>query len=572
MIHYIYSTLPGFKKIQFKPGLNVLLSEKTPKATNKNTRNRAGKTSLIELIHFLMGSNADKDSIFRGEILKDFIFGMEFDLKNLRTRVNRSGKNVSELDITHFPDKNSIILNKDWIDILGQKMFGLNSLQKEGSKPPSFRSLFAYFVRRQLSGAFSTPEKAATMQQIGDIQTSLMFLLGLDWHIARDWQIVREKEKVLKQLKKAGAENILGNVIGKKSDLRTQLTIEKARLQKRQEEIKNFRTHPQYHELESEADQLTQSLNQLVNENTIDLAFIRDLEKALMTESPPQMEDLLMVYQEAGITLPGMVKRRYDDVKNFHESIIRNRQDYLSEELGAARFRIQGRELEIKRMDERRAQIMEILQNHGALEHFNQLQKEVARLESQVESIRHRFEVAEKLQHTQSELEVERNRLRMRLGRNFFEQKDRLDQAILAFEEVSQRLYESAGSMTIAETANGPVFKFPMQGSRSKGIKNMQIFCFDMMLMFLCAQQGWGPGFLVHDSHLFDGVDGRQVIRALRAGAEAAKVLGFQYIVTMNEDDAFKENEQGFNLNDYVLPMRLTDATEEGGLFGIRFE
>ena len=29
--------------------------------------------------------------------------------------------------------------------------------------------------------------------------------------------------------------------------------------------------------------------------------------------------------------------------------------------------------------------------------------------------------------------------------------------------------------------------QFPMQGSRSKCIKNMQIFCFDMMLMRLCG-------------------------------------------------------------------------------------
>jgi hypothetical protein len=111
--------------------------------------------------------------------------------------------------------------------------------------------------------------------------------------------------------------------------------------------------------------------------------------------------------------------------------------------------------------------------------------------------------------------------------------------------------------MTIEETRNGPVFKFPMQGERSKGIKNMQIFCFDMMLMRLCAKRGIGPGFLIHDSHLFDGVDGRQVISALRVGAEISSELGFQYIVTMNEDDAFKETSENFDLNDYVAPTRL---------------
>ena len=125
--------------------------------------------------------------------------------------------------------------------------------------------------------------------------------------------------------------------------------------------------------------------------------------------------------------------------------------------------------------------------------------------------------------------------------------------------------------MTVEETSNGPVFRFPMQGSRSKGIKNMQIFCFDMMLMRLCTRRGIGPGFLVHDSHLFDGVDGRQIISALKVGAETAEELGFQYIVTMNEDDAFKERIDGFDLGKYVLPVVLTDAREDGGLFGLRF-
>jgi hypothetical protein len=39
----------------------------------------------------------------------------------------------------------------------------------------------------------------------------------------------------------------------------------------------------------------------------------------------------------------------------------------------------------------------------------------------------------------------------------------------------------------------------------------------------------------------------------------------------MNEDDAFKERIPGFDVTDRVLPVVITDATEDGGLFGIRF-
>ena len=41
--------------------------------------------------------------------------------------------------------------------------------------------------------------------------------------------------------------------------------------------------------------------------------------------------------------------------------------------------------------------------------------------------------------------------------------------------------------------------------------------------------------------------------------------------MTMNEDDAFKEKIEGFELSEYLLPVVLTDAKEDGGLFGFRF-
>ena len=572
MIHHIFSTLPSFKNIgELRSGLNVILAQKTEGATTKQTRNRAGKTSFVELVHFLLGADAGPESIFRTPELIEQVFGMDFSLKSVRRTVERSGGSKAKIFVTAPPAGKVKYSATEWCTFLGEQMFGLTSLEASGSKPPSFRSLFAYFARRQVSNAFTTPEKQASMQGTGDMQTALMFLLGLDWQIARDWQVVRDQEKTLEELRKAVGNGAFGSIIGKAADLRTELTIQEARLKKLHAQVKAFQVLPEYRELEIESSSLTRKLNKLSNDNTIDLYTIRDLECALASEIPPEHSDLQAVYKEAGIVLPELVKRRYEDVKSFHDSVIRNRKDYLSSELEAARLRMEQRDSEKARLDQRRGQILDILNTHGALEQFLKLQGELGRLESEVETLKKRFEAAEKLEGTKNELEIERNRLTIRLRRDFSEQKNRLAEAIVAFEETSQRLYESAGSMTIDETSNGPVFKFPMQGQRSKGIKNMQIFCFDMMLMRLCASRNIGPGFLIHDSHLFDGVDGRQVISALRLGSEIAQELGFQYIVTMNEDDAFKETMEGFDLKDYVLPTRLTDATEDGGLFGIRF-
>jgi uncharacterized protein YydD (DUF2326 family) len=99
----------------------------------------------------------------------------------------------------------------------------------------------------------------------------------------------------------------------------------------------------------------------------------------------------------------------------------------------------------------------------------------------------------------------------------------------------------------------------------------MQIYCFDVDIASLWSRHDQGPGFLVHDSHLFDGVDGRQRDAALEAGAEIAAAEGFQYLVILNSDEVPKELPNGNSLDEYILPQRLTDYGEDGGLFGLRF-
>jgi hypothetical protein len=47
--------------------------------------------------------------------------------------------------------------------------------------------------------------------------------------------------------------------------------------------------------------------------------------------------------------------------------------------------------------------------------------------------------------------------------------------------------------------------------------------------------------------------------------------VGFQHLVTLNSD-VLSEVPSGLKLDDYLLPQRLTDATLDGGLFGMRFE
>jgi uncharacterized protein YydD (DUF2326 family) len=267
-----------------------------------------------------------------------------------------------------------------------------------------------------------------------------------------------------------------------------------------------------------------------------------------------------------------MVRRRFDEVERFHRSIIENRRAHLKAEIASAEERIAQRSQRTEERDRRRRQIMGILSSGGALEHYTTLREEAGRAEAEVEGLRQRLETAERIESTKAELDIERAKLSKMLQDDIHERADIIRQAILAFEVLSESLYERAGSLTISETGSGPHFDVHIDGQRSKGITNMQIFCFDLMLTEISLKQRRGPGFLIHDSHLFDGVDERQVAKALQLGAERATAAGFQYIVTMNSDALPKEGfQRGFDIESFIIDTKLTDATDTGGLFGLRF-
>ena len=75
MIQGVASDLPTFKSLEFQRGLNILLADKSEGASDRQSRNGAGKSSFVELVHFLFGGNADKDSIFRSNALAPSVHG-----------------------------------------------------------------------------------------------------------------------------------------------------------------------------------------------------------------------------------------------------------------------------------------------------------------------------------------------------------------------------------------------------------------------------------------------------------------------------------------------------------------
>ena len=591
MIVSIGSSLHSFKEVHFQRGLNVLLSDTHPGATEKQTRNSAGKTSLIEIVHFLLGADCGSDSLFRCPELVEHSFVGYFSFGDHVMSVERTGSKPARIYLlngfdgrrdlpikTERESRRPYLSNENWKVFLGHLLFGLPedltaSVFSE-SYTPSFRSMISYFARRQLSGGFVSPERQAERQQRWDWQENLSYLFGLDWRIPYEFQQIRLREKTLEELRRAAKAGAFGDIIGTVAELRPEVAIAEKRAEERRSQLRDFRVHESYNELSSKAASAKTKMQALARENVTLRETLNHLEKALEKEIAPDSRELEKVYEAAKVELPGVTLKRLNEVRAFYESVVENRRLHLNHEISSLREKLERNSVESKQLDDERQKTFKILESHGALEDFIALQQELSELEAFAASLRERFKAAEMLEGEKTQLEIDRSNLHRRLQQDFQERRSALDEVILVVSGLISGLYDDrSGRFEIAATDRGPEFKISIEGDRGGGIANMEIFCLDMALMKLGAKKGMGPGFLIHDSHLFDGVDERQISRALELGLKESDGPDLQYIVTMNSDifDRLPLSPV-VERRDVVLATRLSDQTDTGGLFGFRFE
>ena len=579
MIIAVRSNMPSFNEIELKPGFNVVLADRTKESTKRDSRNGLGKTTLVEIIHFCLGAQHRNNQGLMVTPLKGWSFTLEMKLNDRVIVATRSTDDPSRIrldgDVGDLGGRNerldgmAAMRVRDWNSLLGKLMFGLD-LQPILKYHPTFRSLFSYLVRRGRD-AFTSPFLHYRTQQESDKQVNNAFLLGLEWEHAGRLQELKDEENLLKGLRRAAREGLLEGMIGTLGNLEAERARLEADVRTRSQNLSSFRVHPQYEEIEREANDLTSTIQQLSNESLAD-ARLADLYRTSLEEDhAPDTDEVLQIYQSVGVTMPELVQRRLVEVEDFHRQIVANRQAYLETEIQRIETRRNQRELQIQAEIEKRAQLLEVLQAHGALQEYTRLQELHLELINKRNDIDSRIGNLKRFEQGRSEVRVKRELLLQTARREFEERREVREKAINIFNSTSQQLYSAPGNLVVNVTDTGFLFDVEILRSGSQGINNMKIFCYDQMLAQLWSTEEPSPGLLIHDSTIFDGVDERQVALALELAQRDTERWGFQYICALNSDTLpTRDFSPGFDLEQFVR-KRFTDESEEGGLLGIRF-
>lgn len=580
MIKSVKSTNKKFKEVHFEKGFNVVLAERTPKSSDKDSRNGVGKSTLIEIIHFCLGSDLDKKSFLAS--LKDYGFILEIEIKNKTFSALRRIDNPAIIEVSgdfsglspqpEFDElrKSYVVPIEDWKRNLGESLFKLDQERLSRTYYPTFRSLISYFIRKGV-GCFNDPFKYFSKEQTWQIQSNNNYLLGLNVDYAIDFQKFRDQKESISSIKRLINDESLNDIIGSLGELqaeRVRLAEESKQLDG---QIRMFKVHPQYRKIQEEADLMTERIHSSLDQVNLNQRILAEYEDSLVVEKGVSIAKLKEVYSEVGLVFNDVVINRLSDVQKFHESIIKNRKDYLANEIRRINEEIMHLTNEVENISKERSDLFLVLQTHGALDEYSYMQRRQNEVSRRLENVKTALDRLNKFEERKSDMKIELEELIKNARLDLIERGEILDRAVSLFNQYSKHLYSNAGTLSVSVEKNGYEYDVDIKGSQSQGIQYMKVFCYD--LTFAAMQSSSLHSlFLIHDSTIFDGVDERQVAKALELAHQESLALGYQYICTLNTDNIpNKDFSSDFKqIFDDSVRLTLKDGDESGTLLGFR--
>lgn len=575
MLRRLSADYPEFKTFEFRPGMNLVVAERTQYSQSTDTRNGTGKTSLIEVLHFLLGASANRHLCSR-EDFESVTFSLAMDWR----QVHGGSLEVSRRSGANRVQTSPVLTGQAFDGVMGLDAWK-TELQRQlypqslGVEALSVRSLLGYAIRREREGGFQEPLEFTTKAVKKTVfSTHLAYLLGLDAGLVDQYRALAEKQSSVTALRKALKGLDLGEVVGDQAVIDGRARLLGHEIEQLEEQIARFQVIPEFERLKHRADVLTTEIEQLARDDEIDKRNEADIHASLERERQPSDDYLPTAFEELGIVLPREVRRRYDEVEQFHRVVADNRQRFLREELQETRQRIERRRRERADRDTERSEILRSLNQGGALQGLQMLQHSLASKEAQLKSLREQTALLDRIKGIQDEVRRELLDLKARVHEDLGERDTYRDEASNLFTDYARRIYADSREayLTINEGDRNLDIRPHIANQESNGIGNMRMLCFDLVCTVLAKRDGRGPDFLVHDGRIFDGVDQRQVASGLQLAAEVAEAEGLQYIVPINSDVLEKGRDCGFDPDPYLLQPELNDGDPKGGLFGFRFD
>jgi uncharacterized protein YydD (DUF2326 family) len=569
----IYSNKKSFKTVIFNAsGLNFIIAkQKNPDSTTKGqTYNGVGKSLLIKIIHFCLGSSKESCKSFCKE-LPGWEFYIDFLIEEKIFICKRATDNADRI----FMNNEELTIRK-----FNLKMQSLCFEIDEKIKFLSFRSLIPFFIRpnKESYVSYDKPSKVGSEYQSVLYNT---FLLGLDVFLAqKKYNLKKEKEKIKIFENNFKNDSLIRNFFTKNKDINLTIIELDEKIKKLDENLDNFRVASDYYEVQVNADKVEKELFNLNNEIVLLQNNINDIDEGLKISPTMNKKDVVAVYEELEIFFSKTLTKTLDNLEEFYEKLITNRKKRLLEQKNKL---VNEKNLKLEKSNNLQKDFDELLKylgDHQALDIFVNLTNKSSKLKSERDKLIDYQNVQQQYKNKERKIEKEEIFLTEETDLYLEKMKNDIKEQTNYFRKLAKKFYpNSVAGLTIDNNDGNNQIRYnieaKIESDESDGINNVKIFCYDLTILF----KGYNHKIkcIFHDSRIFHGIDERQKAEMFRIVKEKFENNNRQYITTINQNQlselktqlSNEEYEKIVNKNTILV---LTDDSDESKLLGIKVD
>lgn len=544
------------RNIHFQKGINLIIDE-TVAGNKKESGNNVGKTTIIRLIDFCLGSDGEnlyKDTEFKKKsnskiesFLKEnnivITLTLIEDIENesssrvvIRRNFGKYSDKIQEIDGEKYSDA-------DFSKTLKKLIF------KSGLDKPRFRQIIAKNIRDEKNRLVHTVKVLNPFTRPEEYEALYLSWLGIDLEDnVKKQQLVREKiteENLQTRLKK---ESSLSQVE------QSLLVINKA-IKEIEYKKNNFNLNKDY---ETEIEKLNQTKTE-INKLSTKLSRL-ELRKGLILESKSDLEaevsnidakQIEYLYKEASVLVPNLQKS-FEETLLFHNQMVEEKIKYITKELPALEGQIRDVKEKINVLLSEETLLMTELEKKGVLEDFQKISFELNQAYEQKGSFERLKEIWEN-----SVKKLEDTKLALEEITKSISSKDSLIQERVAkfnsyFSDISYRLYGERFVLSADITDRGYELNISStSGNPGTGKKKGQMAAFDLAYIQFADNVGIPClHFILQDQ--IENVHDNQITSLL---TEIVSRINCQYILPVLSDKLPAE----INVKQYEI-LRLSQS------------
>lgn len=544
------------RNIHFQKGINLIIDE-TIVGNKKESGNNVGKTTIIRLIDFCLGSDGEnlyKDTEFKKKsnskiesFLKEnnivITLTLIEDIENesskkilIRRNFGKYSDKIQEIDGEKYSDK-------DFSKKLKKLIF------KSALDKPRFRQIIAKNIRDEKNRLVNTVKVLNPFTRPEEYEALYLSWLGIELEDnIKKQQLMREKiveENLQTRLKK---ESSLSQVE------QSLLVINKA-IKEIEHKKNNFNLNKDYkieieklNQIKTEINKLSTELSRLELRKGLILESKTDLEADVSKIDAKQIEYL---YKEASALVPNLQKS-FEETLLFHNQMVEEKIKYITKELPSLEEQIRDVKEKINNLLSSETHLTAELKKKGVLEDFQKISYELNQAYEQKGSFERLKGIWEnsikKLDDTQLALEEITKSINS---------KDALIQERVAkfnsyFSDISYRLYGERFVLSADVTERGYELNISStSGNPGTGKKKGQMAAFDLAYIQFADNVGIPClHFILQDQ--IENVHDNQITSLL---TEIVSRINCQYILPVLSDKLPSE----INIKQYEI-LRLSQS------------